>query len=296
MLYNPPTGGAANDPYVGKNIAAGIQGSKIPPGAAEFPQRELVNLITASGQSPTNSDLQQVLRAVRSGVLEFYADTGAVNAPSIAPQPAHTSLADGLFIVVEMANSPTGPAVQHVNGLSAPIVRRNGLPLAGGDWVVGERVPMRYCADKNAFEIAGLTTSDVLALILANPTILTEAINSIQAANPLPGIVNVTNQPGYYTLSIFGGLYAIEEGFITVTVTQGYVDFTLPEAFSPDANFTVLCQDVNGGGSVNGGPGIEITGSATSGGTVRIYPRIPSTGAAYTGSLSLKFIAAGHTH
>ena len=106
MLYNPPTGGAANDPYVGKNVAAGTQGSKVPPGAVEYPQRELVALIVASGQTPTNTDQQQALRSVRSGVLEYYTDSGAANAPAISPSPAHTALVDGLHVRVRMKAPP----------------------------------------------------------------------------------------------------------------------------------------------------------------------------------------------
>lgn len=66
MLYNPPPGGAPNDPYVGKNVAAGTQGSKVPPAAVEYPQREIVNAILAAGLSPTNSDLTQLLKAIRA--------------------------------------------------------------------------------------------------------------------------------------------------------------------------------------------------------------------------------------
>lgn len=81
MKYQPPTGGAANDPYVGRNLAAGIQGSRVPPKAVEHHQRELVHLIeyaaaneatrpsldngTALG-SPSEGDLQQVRKAIQA--------------------------------------------------------------------------------------------------------------------------------------------------------------------------------------------------------------------------------------
>ncbi|WP_210253134.1 hypothetical protein, partial [Beijerinckia sp. L45] len=65
MLYNPPTGGAANDPYVGKNVAAGIQGSKVPPGAVEFPQREIMAIIAADPSlTPSNTDLGQAQKSI----------------------------------------------------------------------------------------------------------------------------------------------------------------------------------------------------------------------------------------
>ena len=68
MLYVPPSFSTdANAPYVGKIIAAGKQGSKVPPGALEYPQREIVNAIAASGQTPTNGDLLQLWKAIQAG-------------------------------------------------------------------------------------------------------------------------------------------------------------------------------------------------------------------------------------
>ena len=89
MLYTPPTGATdPRAPYVGKNVSAGIQGSKVPPGAVMNPQLEIESAIAASGQTPSNDDKQQLLRAIRSGVLEFYADQSTVpNALIIAPNP-----------------------------------------------------------------------------------------------------------------------------------------------------------------------------------------------------------------
>lgn len=153
MLYNPPTGGAANDPYVGKNVAAGTQGSKVPPAAAEFPQREIVAVITASGQAPTNNDLTQMLRAVRSGALEYYVDSGAANAPAIAPAPAHTSLTDGLHVRVRMKSAPTGPSNLAVNSFLAPVQTAGAKPLAGGEWAANDVVDLVYNASRNAFQI-----------------------------------------------------------------------------------------------------------------------------------------------
>ncbi len=74
MLYNPPTGGAANDPYVGKNVAAGIQGSKVPPGAVEFPQREILAIIAADPSlSPTNTDLGQAQKSIAYQIAQAVA-------------------------------------------------------------------------------------------------------------------------------------------------------------------------------------------------------------------------------
>src|SRR4051812_5144440 len=79
MDYNQPTGGLPGDPYIGKNVAAGIQGSKVPPGAVEYPQRETVNVIMAAGITPSNGNLAQLWQASMGGAFTF-ADTGTANA------------------------------------------------------------------------------------------------------------------------------------------------------------------------------------------------------------------------
>ncbi|WFS06246.1 hypothetical protein [Methylobacterium sp. 391_Methyba4] len=66
MDYNAPSGSTdPNAPFVGKT--ASTQGSKVPPKALEYPQREIVNAIAASGQTPSNADLLQLWKAIQAG-------------------------------------------------------------------------------------------------------------------------------------------------------------------------------------------------------------------------------------
>lgn len=64
MLYNPPVGGAANDPYVDANPATGVEGSPVPAAALEDPQREIVAVIEAAGLVPSAADLSQLGQAI----------------------------------------------------------------------------------------------------------------------------------------------------------------------------------------------------------------------------------------
>lgn len=146
MLYTPPTGSTdPRAPYLGKNLAAGQQGSKVPPGAVMNPQLEIENVISASGQTPTNGDLQQLLRSVRSGVLEYAADVGVQNALAIAPTPVHMKYLAGLKFRVRAKFSPTGPATLSVNGLAPqPIVKNGGVALSGGEWVAGDIITLDH--------------------------------------------------------------------------------------------------------------------------------------------------------
>lgn len=65
MLYNPPIGGASNDPYVDANPAGGVQGSPVPAAAIEHPMREIINVITAAGLTPNAADLTQLKQAIQ---------------------------------------------------------------------------------------------------------------------------------------------------------------------------------------------------------------------------------------
>jgi hypothetical protein len=83
MKYQPPTGGAANDPYVGRNLGAGIQGSRVPPKAIEHPQRELVAIIAAAGITPLDTDVDQVLEALDKLYLRKGIGTSTTKAPKL---------------------------------------------------------------------------------------------------------------------------------------------------------------------------------------------------------------------
>ena len=66
MKYVPPLG--ATDPnasYQDGNPEAGIFGSIVPAAAIERPQREILNVLTAAGLTPSDTDLTQLLAAIR---------------------------------------------------------------------------------------------------------------------------------------------------------------------------------------------------------------------------------------
>lgn len=66
MKYVPPLG--ATDPnasYQDGNPEAGTLGSIVPAAAIERPQREILNVLTAAGLTPSDTDLTQLLAAIR---------------------------------------------------------------------------------------------------------------------------------------------------------------------------------------------------------------------------------------
>jgi hypothetical protein len=158
MLYVPPSGSTdANASYVGKNVAAGTQGSKVPPNAVEHPQREILAIIAAAQlagmPAPTATDLTQMLKATRSGLLNRFVATGSPDAIAIAPQPVYVALVEGMRFRVKVpgsgSNTTTTPTLA-INGLSAPIKRRDGSAPAAGDLTAGLVVTLEIDAALNA--------------------------------------------------------------------------------------------------------------------------------------------------
>jgi len=194
MLYHPPTGSTdPNSPYIGKNVAAGIQGSKVPPGAVEATQREIVNAVLQSGQAPTDSDLNQLTRAIRGGQLDYAADTGSADALLCAVGLAHITIKAGLpFTVMKggAANATTTPRLtltgpNGVGPLTGTILKANGALVAIGDLPANAMLALR--ADGTNFRL--------LSVMLASDVLQTITANRIGIQNPLPAVTT----PGTYT-------------------------------------------------------------------------------------------------
>lgn len=141
MKYVQPIGGAAGDPYVDANPASGIEGSPVPAGALEYPQRELDSLIQDAGLTPTNADLTQVAKAVRTLIRNrapnSAAGAGTADAITAAYSPAITALVDRmeLSFVATAANATTTPTFTPASGTVAAktIVKGANQALVAGD-------------------------------------------------------------------------------------------------------------------------------------------------------------------
>jgi hypothetical protein len=124
MQYNQPYGVSdPNAPYINGNPSTGTAGSIPPAASIEFPQREIVNLITDAGLAASNSDLHQLAKGVQSGQLIFGVDVGVVNQVSIPVTPPVTALKAGMTFLTVFAHDNTAPATASVSGLPfVPIV------------------------------------------------------------------------------------------------------------------------------------------------------------------------------
>lgn len=134
IKYIPPFG--SSDPeqsFQNGDPTIGRQGS-IPPAAVfENPQREIVNVITKSQFTPTDADLLQLAKSVRSQRLNFAEDTGSDSNLNVAFDPPLTSYTPGLVIRVLVKFTNTTDAVRINAGAGNVFIRKmNGADVGTG--------------------------------------------------------------------------------------------------------------------------------------------------------------------
>lgn len=164
MKYQPPYGPPGTIPpdasYVDDNAPAGVDGS-VPPGAAmEFPQREIVNLIGDSGQTPDDTDWHQAARAARDSRLIYCIDSGPLNHVEISTLiPPITGYEQGLELHVLIAHTNTGPTDVAIGGLNPIAIKRwDGSDVQANDMLAGQIVILIF--DGTYFQLfSGLADS-----------------------------------------------------------------------------------------------------------------------------------------
>jgi hypothetical protein len=135
MKYQPPLGVSNPDaPYINGDPTIGRQGSIPPDHAFEYPMREIVGVISKSFMNPSDADLLQMTKAVRSQRLNYAEDTGPVNALVVAYDPPLTAYTLGLILHVRVRNRCTNEGVTINAGAgTANVVRPDGSILQDGD-------------------------------------------------------------------------------------------------------------------------------------------------------------------
>jgi hypothetical protein len=136
VKYNQPYGVSdVEAPYVNGNPATGTMGSIPPAASIEYPQREIVNLISDAGlAAPDNADLRQLAKAVQSCCLYSKDDAGTANQYNVTLTP-HPGAYFRYMTVVAYTTAPnTGASNLNVNAMGAkPVVRSDGTELIAVD-------------------------------------------------------------------------------------------------------------------------------------------------------------------
>jgi hypothetical protein len=136
MKYNQPYGVTdPNGPYINGDPSVARAGSIPPAESIEYPQREIVNLISAANlAAPDNADLYQLGKAIQSWKLWAVDDAGTANQYSVTLAPVPGGYKRYMTVVAWIVAPNTGPANLNVNAMGAqPIVRADGSPLIPGD-------------------------------------------------------------------------------------------------------------------------------------------------------------------
>jgi len=122
-----------NASYINGDPSIARQGS-IPPAAAfENPMRELVHIITDSNLVPSDTDLEQCAKGMRSQFMNYCIDTGSVNTLSVALSPPIGAYTFGLPLRVRVANTNTGSTTIDAGAGRVPVKKPNGSELQAGD-------------------------------------------------------------------------------------------------------------------------------------------------------------------
>jgi len=127
MKYQQPLGAAdPNESYVDGNASTGTEGSAVPAASIEHTMREIVAVITASGLTPSDSNLSQLNEAI--GILIGNNQTEIGNATLTTP--GITKLSNSLVsesqdvAATSLAAKELNDAIQHLNSMllaGAPI-------------------------------------------------------------------------------------------------------------------------------------------------------------------------------
>jgi len=181
--------------YINGDPSIGRQGS-IPPAAAfENPMRELVHIITDSLLVPSDSDLEQCAKGIRSQRMNYVEDTGSANNLSVALTPPLAAYSLGLVLRVKVHTANTGAATIDAGAGRVPIRKPNGGEVASGDLPAAGLIELVY--DGTVFQMinfggAGSGGPGTIFQINIPYTVDTSGVANTVIANFSPAITSLT--------------------------------------------------------------------------------------------------------
>lgn len=128
--------------FTNGNPAAGVPATIVDADWLNMVQQELVNIVTAAGETPSKTTYNQVLLAIKRLVQSqvVLTDTGTANAYAVANTPAltNTTWANNVVQQFIVAHANTGASTFSPDALTAIPIYGLGLqPLQGGELAVG---------------------------------------------------------------------------------------------------------------------------------------------------------------
>lgn len=165
MEYNAPPGSQdPNAPYV--NGIPGVQkGSPVNGHAVEYTQREILAVIEAAGLTPTNEELDQLLRAIRllgPDISTFVQNSRRVD--TTAPLAGGGDLSSNRTLTIRDASTSASGAVQLSSVISATNATQALTPK--GAWDAKKLTVLSTRSTTGSWSITGVNTDFPLWIVM----------------------------------------------------------------------------------------------------------------------------------
>lgn len=191
---------------------------------------ELLNILMASAQTPSETKSNQVAIAIQSGLLNYGIDTGAANAYVVAYEPVISSLSAGMMLRFKATSANTGATTLNVGTGALPVISMAGAALQGGEIVAGSTVTVIYIG-ATGFVLLAASGGAVPVAAASKSNHAVNLGQFVFSGNANAGFIRFPNG----TLIQFG---TASLSGTTVTVTQSF-----PTTF-PVGNIRCVCSDI----------------------------------------------------
>lgn len=176
--------GAGRRGFRGRNASIGLAGTEVTEKFLNDVQEEIAGLIERGHGGLDSGDQLQLLKAIRSGRLNFAEAGGTANALVVTLDPVMAGHVVGMQLCVQMAAPNTGAVTLNEGGGVLPVQLRGGANVAAGAWQAGDLVRMTCTGTAWSIDtvltpgfatlaetIAGLVANKVIA-----PDVLAKAV------------------------------------------------------------------------------------------------------------------------
>lgn len=159
-------------------------------------QEAIVRTIEAAGETPSD-DPDQFTRClnklIESRVGDYALDTGALNAPVVAMNPAVTAYINGMEVSFRLKFANTGPVTLNAGDGAKALVRDDGAAMAAGDLPVNVLINAFYDLPSDKFIVNSLVTSQALSKIAADALYVSQT-NVQWLGTPVGSYIGVSDE------------------------------------------------------------------------------------------------------
>lgn len=254
-----PSVGLVNGKFVNEDVVGGLPGSLIPATWGNSVTDELLNVVKSAGLEPSETDVTQLLQAVKklsqAGEDKHAADIGAANLYMANYVPAISVLKDGLALRFTAGNANTGASTFAPNGLlPKPLVSLGLSALRPVEIVTGSVCSVVYSAGLDSWVLVYASGGSATSGRLLGVKTFTASGTYVPTAGMKNALVKVIGGGGGSA-----GIAATNSG--QVSLTGGGSSGSYAEALVPSATvgasqiITVGVGGIGGVAAASGGPG-----------------------------------------